>query len=66
MATLEIHPGEVLVENAIPLPRPGSTLLTQDDFPSLIATIARAADAELGPGAGLPAARRDETSRKRE
>ena len=66
MATLEVHPGEVVVKNGFPFPKPGSTMVTQDDFPAVIAVIARAADAELGAGAGLPAARPNETSRKRE
>jgi hypothetical protein len=35
-------------------------------FPAVIAAIARAADAELGAGAGFAAARPNETSRKRE
>ena len=63
MATLEIRPGELLVKNGFPFPKPGSTMITQDDFPAVIAAIARAADAELGAGAGLPAARPGETSR---
>jgi hypothetical protein len=66
MATLEIRPGELLVKNGFPFPRPGSNTITQDDFPAVIEVIARAADAELGPGAGLPAARPNETSRYRE
>jgi hypothetical protein len=66
MATLEIRPGELLVKNGFPFPKPGSTMVTQDDFPAVIAAIARAADAELGAGAGLAAARPNETSRKRE
>jgi len=66
MATLEIHPGELLVENGFPFPKAGSTMITQDDFPAVIAAIARAADAELGAGAGLAAARPNETSRMRE
>jgi hypothetical protein len=66
MATLEIRPGELLVKNGFPFPKPGSTMVTQDDFPAVIAVIARAADAELGASAGLPAARPGETSRKRE
>ena len=62
MATLEIRPDETLVRNGFP---GGGKLVTQGDFPSVIATIARAADAELGPGAGLPAARPGESSRRR-
>jgi len=64
IATLEIVPGEVLVKNGFPFPKAGSKMVTQDDFPAIIATIIRAADAELGAGAGLPAARPNETSRK--
>ncbi|MEW6444378.1 MAG: DUF4056 domain-containing protein, partial [bacterium] len=60
LATLEIRPDEVLARNGFVLPRGGSNLVTQDDFPALIRAIARAADAELGAGAGLPAARLDE------
>ena len=66
MATLEIQPGELLVKNGFPFPKAGSTTITQDDFPAVIAVIAHAADAELGPGAGTPAARPNETSRYRE
>jgi hypothetical protein len=66
MATLEIRPDDVVVKNGFPFPKPGSTMVTQDDFPEVIATIARAADAELGAGAGLPAARPNETSRRPE
>jgi hypothetical protein len=66
MATLEIEPDAVLVKNGFPFPRSGSTSVTQDDFPAVIAAIERAADAELGPGAGRPGARPDETSRFRE
>jgi hypothetical protein len=61
MATLEIQPGEVLLQNGFPLT---GKLVTQDDFPSLIATIARAAEAELGAGAGSPTARPGEVTRK--
>jgi hypothetical protein len=66
MATIEIRPYELLVKNGFPFPKPGSTMVTQDDFPAVIATIARAAAAELGAGAGLPAARPNEISRMRE
>src|SRR5215472_807186 len=63
MATLEIQPEALLIKNGFPIPRPGSSLVTQDDFPGVIAAIERAADAELGAGAGLPAARPNERSR---
>jgi hypothetical protein len=38
-------------------------MVTQDDFLQVIAAIEHAADAALGPGAGLPAARPGEKSR---
>jgi hypothetical protein len=38
-------------------------MVTQDDVPYVIEAIERAADTELGPGAGLPAARAEERSR---
>ena len=63
LATLEIEPGELLIKNGFPLPRSGSTMVTQDDFLHVIAAIERAADAELGSGAGSPAARPGEKSR---
>jgi hypothetical protein len=65
MATLEISPEELLVKNGFPFPKPGSKLLTQDDFPAIIAKIVQAADAELGAGVDRPAARPNETSRKK-
>ena len=39
-------------------------MVTQSDFPAVIKSIATAADAELGAGAGVPAARANEASRK--
>ncbi|HEU5194008.1 MAG TPA: DUF4056 domain-containing protein [Methylomirabilota bacterium] len=63
MATMEIEPEEVLVTNGFPFPRKDSAAITQDDFPSVISAVERAADAELGPGAGKPAARPGEKSR---
>src|SRR5215510_13320895 len=63
MATFEIQPEALLIKNGFPIPSPGSSLVTQDDFPGVIAAIERAADAELGAGAGLPAARPNERSR---
>jgi len=62
MATFEIQPEALLIKNGFPIPRPGSNLVTQGDFPGVIAAIERAADAELGADAGLPAARPDERS----
>lgn len=62
MATLEIRPDEILLENGFKAPKTGSTV-TQEDFPALIDAIARECEAELGPGAGKPAARADEAPR---
>jgi uncharacterized protein DUF4056 len=64
MATLEITPGEVLVKNGFPFPKAGGTMVTQDDFPAIIAAIIKAANAELGAGVDRPAARPNESSRK--
>jgi hypothetical protein len=61
VATLEIRPQAVLLNNGFP--KPGTDPVTQADFPAIIAAIARAADAELGAGAGLAQARPGETSR---
>jgi hypothetical protein len=63
MATLEIRPGAVLTKNGFPS---GDKMLTQDEFPRVIKAVTRAADGELGPGAGVPAARPGETTRKPE
>ena len=63
MATLEIEPAALVVKNGFPFPRANSATITQDDFPAVVAAIERAADAELGPGAGKPAARPHEKSR---
>ena len=63
MATLEIEPETLLVKNGFPFPKPGTVRVTQDDFPGVIAAIEGAADAELGTGAGRPAARPNERSR---
>jgi hypothetical protein len=63
MATLEIHPDETLINNGFRFPKPGSTVVTPDDFPALIEAIQRACDTEIGAGAGLPAARPNESSR---
>lgn len=39
-------------------------MVTQNDFPAVIESIATAADAKLGVGAGVLAARANEASRK--
>jgi hypothetical protein len=48
------------------LAKPGTSTVTQDNFPAVIAAVERAADNELGPGTGRPAARPAEMSRYRE
>ena len=63
MATLEISPDNVVAENGFPFPKSGSTIITQDDFPAIIAAIVRAANAKLGAGIDGPAALPDEHSR---
>ena len=62
MAVFEIQLEESLMRAGFPVPR-SHGLVTQDDFHDVIAAIERAADAELGPGAGRPAARAGERSR---
>jgi hypothetical protein len=66
MATLEIVPDEVLLENGFPRPKSGRATVTPADFPGIIAAIQRAAERELGPGVGSPVARANETSRYHE
>ena len=66
MATLEISPEALLVKNGFPFPKPGSTTVTQDDFPAIITAIIAAANTELGAGVDRPAARPNETSRMSE
>src|SRR5262249_15790048 len=63
MATLEIQPEALLIKNGFPLPRAGSSLVTQDDFRGVIAAIEGAANVDVGGGGGLPAARPNERSR---
>ena len=63
MAILEIRPGEVLVANGFPS---GIKVVTQEDLPTIIQAIARAAEAELGAGVGSPLARAGENTRKRQ
>ena len=65
MATIEFEPEEVLVKNGFPFPRKGDPIVTQDDFPSILAATEREPDKVLGPGAGKPAARPGEKSRYR-
>ena len=64
-ATIEIRPDPVVREHGFAAAAPNAELVTQRDFPSIVSAIERAADAELGPGAGRPAARSGETSRYR-
>jgi hypothetical protein len=65
MATLEIRPDPVLMENGFEFPRPSESIVTPDDFPALIGMIGRSCDGELGRGSGLPAARPGEDSRSK-
>ena len=65
MATLEFRPDETVIKNGFRVPKSGSTVVTPDDFPAVIEAIMHECDTELGPGAGSPAARPNETSRKR-
>ena len=65
MATIEFQPEEVLIKGGFPLPRKGDPIVTQDDFPGIVAAAEKMADQELGPGAGKPAARPGEKSRFR-
>jgi hypothetical protein len=55
VATLEIEVGEGLVRRGFPLPRPGSTRITQDDFPSIVAAVAAEAHEVFGAGVDSPA-----------
>ena len=63
MATPEILPDDVVLENGFPFPKSGGTMMTQDEFPAIIAAIVRAANAKLGAGIDGPAALPDEHSR---
>ena len=65
MATLEFRPAETVIKNGFRFPKSGSTVVTPDDFPAVIEAIMHECEAELGPGAGSPAARPNETSRRR-
>src|SRR4030095_9735968 len=65
MATIEFQPEEVLVKGGFPFPRKGDPIVTQDDFPGIVAAAEKMADKELGPGAGRPAARPAEKCRDR-
>ena len=63
MATFEIEPDAPLLRAGFPVSGSNRPMVTQDDFPRIIAAIERAADVELGAGAGRPAARAGERSR---
>jgi hypothetical protein len=53
-ATLEFEVGDALVAAGFPLPRPESRLVTQDDFPGVIAEIRRENAAVFGDAADRP------------
>lgn len=58
VATLEIEVSAPLALRGFPFPRPDSRLVTQEDFPSIIAAIAIEDEAELEAGVAPPAADR--------
>jgi hypothetical protein len=51
--TLEIEVGEPMAEE-FPFLNPGSRIVTQEDFPEIIATIRKENAAEFGEGADRP------------
>ena len=53
-ATVEFEVSDLQVDSGFPLPRPGSRLVTQEDFPTIIERT-RAENAKtFGPGADAP------------
>ena len=52
MATIEFQPEEVLVKGGFPFPRKGDPIVTQDDFPGIVAAAEKHGRPGLGPGAG--------------
>jgi len=53
-ATAEFSVDDALVDAGFPLPRAGSRLVTQEDFPEIIDAARKATLAALGPGADAP------------
>jgi len=53
-ATTEFEVRDALVDAGLPLPRPGTRLVTQDDFPAIIQEIRRVSVETFGPGADAP------------
>jgi hypothetical protein len=53
-ASVEFEIGDALVAAGFPLPRPGSRLVTQDDFEAIVAHIRSETEQALGAGAGAP------------
>jgi hypothetical protein len=51
--TLEIEVGEPMAED-FPFPNPESRIVTQEDFPEIIAAIRKENAAEFGEGADRP------------
>lgn len=54
LATVELEVDDALVEGGFPLPRPGSRLVTQDDFPAIIAAVRHAIVETFGSGSDAP------------
>jgi hypothetical protein len=52
--TLEIEVGDAMADAGFPFPRPGSRIVTQEDFPAIIASIRKENAAEFGEGADRP------------
>ncbi len=53
-ATAEFEVSDALVEAGFPLPRPGTRVVTQEDFPEIIAATRKATLETFGPGADSP------------
>jgi len=51
-AEFDVHPE--LADHGFPFPRPGSRLVTQEDFPAIIEAARRANAEQFGPGADRP------------
>ncbi len=54
LASVEFEVGDAMAAAGFPLPRPGSRLVTQDDFPGVIAAVHQANAAVFGDGADRP------------
>ena len=54
LATLEFEVGEAMAAAGFPFPRPGSRVVTQADFPAIVAVIQRENAAVFGDAADRP------------